>query len=698
MAHARSLSLWLCGLISLLPLICQAAGNQTVDALSQAAVVQYSGNEALSDPFAFDITVASGDRALNFTQAVGQPLTIAVAPGRVVSGMIEGVEQVDGPGPQGLYRLRLVPSLDRLKYRSTSRTFYGMTALDVVKTLLNEAGVTNFEFRVSAVMPAREMTVQYQETDLAFLSRVLEEVGVHYHVELSPNGDKVVFSDGNAGFPVSPLGKLVFGAASTPSVSSFSRGLSLHSGQVQAGDYNWKTPATDLTAEAKSALFSDLTERVFPSAAETKADAQAQANIRLAAHIAGAQQCRGESTYPQLQAGQRVVLTGHPRPDFNQEYVITAVEHYKTAKEYRNSFRCLPAQVAFRPPLITPRPVIGGMASAIVVGPAGETKHVDQFGRIKVRFPWRSPAHTTLTDPGDAGFVRVAQIAAGTGSAAMWLPEVGDEVLVAFEHGDPDRPVVIGSLYNGKDMPPVALPANKHLSLFRSQSASGAKSELVFDTTAGNERLLIQSGQNGLTLAANGITLHGPSVSISSTGDLMQRAGRALVAEAGADLSIKAGQNLSVMAQRDADFSMAGNTRLTSGGALQATAGSNAQVSVGSNLQVSVGSSALVESGKDVSLKVGQHFLLQSQRSARFTAGEDTVIQTGRSLTANAGTLFQFVAAQTGSLQAGDALLALRRDGNLDIVGKDIAVISSGHLTMKSSGNLTLKGSKITQN
>lgn len=670
----RASSVLFSGVVLFSAFCAEAASNPALDALAQGSVVQFSGKEAVSEPFAFDVTIATKDKALNVGLAVGQPLTIAVAPGRSLSGMVESIEQVDSVEAQGLYRLRIAPGLNRLKYESTSRTFANMNPVQIITALLNEAGITNMEFRIAAALPTREITVQYHETDLAFLSRLLEEAGVHYHFESSPGGDKVVFGDSNAGFPVAPAGKLAFATSGPSALSSFSRGLSLHPGQVQAGDYNWKAPAADLSAVAQVAVFGDLVERLFPAGIEKKVDAQTAANIRLAARIADAQRCGGESGIPQLQAGQRVVLAGHPRADFNQEYVITEVEHRRTGREYRNSFRCLPAQVAYRPLPVTPKPVIGGVVSGIVVGPPGETKHVDQFGRIKVRFPWRSPAHSTAGEPGDGGFIRVAQIAAGAASAALWLPDVGDEVLVAFEHGDPDRPVVVGSLYNAKDMPPVPLPANKHLSLLRTQAANGQKAELVYDATAGNERLLLQSGGQVLTLAASGITLQGSTVTINAGTDVVQRAGRAIVTEAAGDLTVKSGQNLAITSQRDA------------------------AVTVGANLQVSVGANTVVDNGKDLSVRAGQNFLLQTQRSARLTVGEDLLIQTAKSLVANSGAMFQFVAAQTGTLKTGSAVLNLQQDGDVNIQGKDIAVLSSGNLTMKSTGNVTLKGSKILQN
>ncbi len=643
----------------------QAAGNPVVEALTKGSVVHFTGKEGVSVPFEFDVTVATGDRALNVGMAVGQPIAIGVAAGRIVNGMIERAEQVDGPGSPGLYRLHLVPSAGRLKYRTTSRTFYDKRVTDIVLQLLEEAGVANVELRVAAPQPVEPLIVQYQESDFQLLSRLLEGAGLHYHVEAGPAGDKFVVGDTNAAFPTSGPGPMTFGGSSQ-TITSFSRGQALHSGLVQTGDYNWQVPAADLSMAAQAPVFVDLAERIFPAGVETKPEAQAAANIRLAARVAEGQVCSGESTSPHVQAGTKVLLSGHPRADFNQEYVITAVEHQRSGKEYRNTFRCLPSHVAFRPLPTTPIPVVAGVVSGIVLGPPGESKFVDQYGRVKVRFPWRSPVHSNQNDPGDAGFVRVAQIATGAGASAMWLPDVGEEVLVAFEYGDPRRPVVVGSLYNAKDMPPVALPANKHLSLFRQQGPNGARTELVFEGATGNER----------------VSILGPSVAIVSAGDMVQRAGRSLAIEAATDVTVRTGQNLAIIS--------GGNAQTTVGGAWSSTVGTDVQWSVGRNMQSTVGGNTVWESAKDLSIRAGQNFLLQSAKAARLTAGEDVLIQVGKSLVTNVGTMFQFVAAQTGTIQVGDALLTLRRDGNIEMLGKDIAV--------KSSGNLTMKGSKIAQN
>ncbi len=492
-----------------------AAKNADLLALSRARVVQFSGTENISQPFRFDLEVSVPHPSINFANIVGQVLKLTVTKGRTVEGIVEDIEQSGAIGRQGQYRVRVVPPINRLAYRMTSRTFADMNAVQIVNAVLNEAGITDLDTRLSHPMTSQEISLQYQESEFAYISRLLENEGIHYHFEPSGSGVKTVLGDSNSAFPVLSPGQLVFGSPKGSSITSFSRGLSLHSGRIQAGDVNWKIPNVNLTSTAQSPLFPDLVEGVFPALVNTLQESQQFAATRLAARVSEGQSCEGTSTYVHMQAGYQFALTEHPRKDFNQQYVITSVEHQATPKGYRNTFTCLPANIQYRPSPITPRPKIAGVLPGIIAGPQGETKHVDEFGRVRVRFPWRNPAFTNKTI-GDAGWVRVAQLATGKGTSAMWIPEIGDEVLVAFEHGDLNRPVIIGNLWNGQDLPPSSLPANKFRSIFKGRSTSGGINEIVFDDTSGQERLLLRSGNQFIQLSPNGITTSS-AISTSNT-------------------------------------------------------------------------------------------------------------------------------------------------------------------------------------
>jgi len=485
-----------------------AATNTDLAALSRARVVKFTGTERISQPFAFDLEVSVPHPTLNFANVVGQPLKLTVAKGRTVAGIVESMEQLGATKRQGQYHVRLVPALNRLSYRITSRTFAEMHSVDIVNIVLDDAGISGLESRIGATPNPQEISVQYQESEFAYFSRLLEQEGIHYHFEPSGSGVKTVLGDSNTAFPVLSPGRLVFSSPKGPSITTFSRGLALHSGRTQAGDFNWKTPQVNLTATAQAPLFQNLVEGVFPAPVNTPQNSQTFAAKRLAARVTEGQSCGGKSTYPQLQAGFRFQLAGHPRKDFNQNYVIIGVEHHGSTKGYYNTFTCLPANIAFRPSPITPQPKIAGVLPGIVVVPQGEMKHVDEFGRVRVRFPWRNPAFSDSSQFGDTGWVRVAQIATGIGNTAMWLPEIGDEVVLAFEHGDPNRPVVIGSLYNANNPPPLQLPDNKTQTLVRSTSIPGGNIplELFMEAQAGQEQLTLRAGSQFIRITPQGIT------------------------------------------------------------------------------------------------------------------------------------------------------------------------------------------------
>jgi type VI secretion system secreted protein VgrG len=491
-----------------LSLNAQAATNPDLDVLSRARVVKFTGTERISQPFVFDLDVTVPHPALNFAKVVGKPLRVTVAKGRTVAGIVGKIEQSGVTGRQGQYQVRLVPALNRLTYRIISRTFAEMNAVQIVNAVVNDASISGLESRISNTPTTQEISVQYQESEFAYISRLLENEGIHYHFEPSGSGVKTVLGDSNNAFPVLSPSKLVFGPRKTPSITSFSRGLALHSGKIQAGGFNWKTPQVNLTVTATSPLFQNLVEGVFPAPVNTPQASQTFAAKRLAARVTEGQSCGGKSTYPQLQAGFRFQLVGHPRKDFNQEYVITGVEHHGTPKDYHNTFTCLPVNIVYRPAPLTPQPKIPGVMPGIVVAPQEEMKHVDEFGRVRVRFPWRNPSFSDSSQFGDSGWVRVAQIATGIGNTALWLPEVGDEVAIAFQHGDPRRPVIIGSLFNGKNAPPVQLPNNKTQTLFRSTSIPGGNIplELFIEAKAGQEQLTLRTGSQFIRITPQGIT------------------------------------------------------------------------------------------------------------------------------------------------------------------------------------------------
>jgi type VI secretion system secreted protein VgrG len=538
-----------------------AATNAASAALEQGSVIRFSGREAISQPFEFEVDLASPEKALNFATVVGQTLSVRLAADHTVHGMAESIEQVGLSGNNALYRIRLVPTIVKLKGRTNSRTFYDKDPQEIVAQVLSEAGISAFEFRISGSHPVRELAVQYQESDFAFISRILEAEGIHYHFEFSGSGHKVVFGDANNHFPMLAGNKLAISATGKSAISQFSRGLALHPGRVDAGDYNWLAPKVDLTGIATVNLFQDLTEQVRPAGAKSKPEAQRVAQMRLAANIASAQNCGGDSGYTHLQAGSRFVLQGHYRADFNQEYVLVGVEHEGTPQGYRNSFRCLPANLVYRPQVSTPRPVIAGVVPAVVVGPSGEERFYDEYGRVKVVFPWQAGYPATLSDPaGDAGWVRVAQIGGGMKSPvqAMFLPTIGAEVAVAFEHGDPDRPLVIGTLYTAIDMPPYDPNTQKYSSGFKSLPKGGVRyseirldsttdaesvlllnqagvlNQIRLDGTKGREKLLISGGRDVNMRGQNVLAIQGGNrLNVTTAGDLLVQGDRAITLRSG---------------------------------------------------------------------------------------------------------------------------------------------------------------------
>ncbi len=471
-------------------------------------VVRFHGREALSQPYQFDVElVGEAEESLDVRPLLGADALLMVrSPGgeRLVHGMVSRIETLSRRAGQPRYRARIVPKLWRLGLVQHCRHFQGQTAPAIVQNVLDESGITT-RVALSGNYAAREMCVQYRESDLAFVSRLLEAEGIFYFFEHSEDGHVLVLADAaNVPAPLSDDSRLVFRErGDNPDVDhvfAFESRQTLRTGAVTLGDFDFVRPTLDMAGIAKADTDADLEDYEHPGEHATPADGKRLAKLRLEMHRAQVATADGASVCARLVPGATFDLDEHGNNSLNQRYLVVEVQHHGIEPElvdaeqlegnppYRNDLRCMPADLPYRPPLRTPRPVIPGMQTALVVGPGGEEIHTDEHGRIAVQFHWDREKKASC-------WIRVSQAWAGAGWGALYLPRIGMEVIVRFLEGNPDRPIVVGATYNGANPPPVSLPGDKTKSVLRSASSPGSAghNELTFEDAAGAEQIYVHA-------------------------------------------------------------------------------------------------------------------------------------------------------------------------------------------------------------
>ncbi|MCC6558577.1 MAG: type VI secretion system tip protein VgrG, partial [Polyangiaceae bacterium] len=496
-----------------------------IDGLSEELrVVRFEGHEGLSQLFQFDITVACDAGDIAFDDAVGKPALLTFRVGdepRHVHGIIASFEQGEEGKKLTAYRAVLVPGVWRLRHRRDSRIFQELAVPDILKKVLDEAGVPGdaYRFALTGSYSPREYCVQYRETDWAFLCRLMEEEGISYHFEHSEGGHVLVMGDAASAFaPIAGESTLVFrppGGAlvSGEHVSRFRYGERVRPGKVTLRDYNFKKPSLNLERTDQAQIDDDLEIYDYPGDYDAPGPGGALAKVRLEELQASRKTADGESACPRFVPGGKFTLSDHPRDDFNREYLITRVEHRghepnmdtrsgDVGTPYGNRFQVIPSDVPFRPPLVTPRPTIKGIQTAIVTGPGGEEIYTDEHGRIKVQFHWDRKGQK---DDKSSCWIRVSQIWAGGAWGAVFLPRIGHEVVVDFIEGDPDRPLVVGSVYHGTNVPPYALPGEKTKSTIKSNSSTGGGgfNEIRFEDKKGSEEIFLHGQKDWTILIEN---------------------------------------------------------------------------------------------------------------------------------------------------------------------------------------------------
>lgn len=460
----------------------------------QVEFVGMTAHERLSEPFEINLQITATLGELDLVPHLGEKVSVELKEGddpvRHFNGMLVEGEHMLEDGEGFLYNLVLRPFTHFMDSQHGFAIFQEKSVIDIVKQVFQNAGITDYELRVSESYEPFEYCVQYAESDFNFISRLMEQEGLYYFFEHSEQKHMMVICDkASTHKPAPGADTLVFNAAAGTAQSyRVGEGLgakhlieawhekvsSLGLEKVSLRDYDFKKPEEAVEAKATDKAMHPEDNREhyhYPGHFVEKARGERLSKVRLETLRARRQLYHGKSSAKGLLVGSTVNVENHPTDRLNGEYLVIEATHKLRTEHYHSGggkededeidFVAIPAKTQFRAECRTPKPRVLGMESAIVTGPAGETIYTDEYGRIKVRFHWD---RESTPDEQSTCWIRVSQTG---GLGNVILPRVGHEVLVDFLGGDPDHPVVIGRVFNQEHMPVYALPANKTRAVWR---------------------------------------------------------------------------------------------------------------------------------------------------------------------------------------------------------------------------------------
>ncbi|WP_426158652.1 type VI secretion system tip protein VgrG [Pseudomonas sp. TSRC2-2] len=480
-------------------------------------VLEFSGREAISQPFRFELELVSERPDLDLESLLHSQAYLSFdAQGCGFHGQIYQVGQGDSGKRLTRYHLSLVPRLMYLGHRINQRIFQHQSVPQIVTQILKDHSILRdaFEFRLGSEYPEREYCVQYAESDLAFIQRLCAEVGIHYHFQHSPEGHLLVFGDDQTVFPklAEPTlylpGSGMSGGA--PAIQRFNVRVETRTSVVTRRDYNFEKPRLSLESRSDGEQRPVLEDYHFPGQFNDRDTGRHLARRTLERHVADYRRADGSSDQSSLVCGHFLQLVEHPRSDWNDLWLLTAVEHRgrqpqvleesvtsdgESFQGYRNIFVATPWDVFFRPALGPEKPRVSGYQPAVVTGPKDLEIHCDEYGRVKVQLAWDRDGEL---NEHSSCWLRVATGWAHDHYGGVLIPRVGMEVLVGFIDGDADKPLVMGCLPNAATPVPLDLPADKTRSVFRSQSSpgGGGYNELRIEDKKGAEEIYLRAQRN----------------------------------------------------------------------------------------------------------------------------------------------------------------------------------------------------------
>lgn len=598
-------------------------------------VLEFSGREAISQPYRFELELVSERPDLDLESLLHRSTFLTLAEyGGGIHGQLYQAAQGESGKRLTRYQLVIVPKLAYLAHRTNQRIFQHLSVPQIIAKVLEEHGIltgNGHRFDLGPVIyPERDYCVQYDETDLHFIQRLCEEEGIHYHFQHRESGHVLVFGDDQTVFPkLAPVScqqdsGLV---ADEPVIKRFGVRVETRPNRVSRRDYDFEKPRMTMEAAVRNDARPDLEDYDYPGRFVDRERGKHLAQRVLERHGHDFELAEGESDQ-RLLSGHFLPLTGHPRGDWNQLWLLNEVHHegkqpqvleessielpsistraHPPLREeipegvahrleasgftqgYRNRFTATPWIVPYRPALKHPKPRILGSQSAVVTGPAGEEIHCDEYGRVKVQFFWDREGQA---DDKTSCWLRVSSSWAGDQYGGIAIPRVGMEVLITFLEGDPDQPLITGCLYHKENAVPYDLPANKTRSVFKTLSSPGGDgyNELRIEDRKDAEQIYIHAQRDW-----DENVEHDQKIRVGHE--------RHDTVEANSYSEFKAEEHRTTYADRRSEIK------------------ANDHLTVGNNQHVKIGTGQFIEAGNEIHLSSGLKVVLEAGSELTFKA------------------------------------------------------------------------------
>ncbi len=677
-------------------------------------VVKFAGSEAISKLYRFDITVSCADHDLKLEQTIAKSATFTMnlASGvRHVHGMVLSFELLSPGKTRSYYRLTLVPELWKGHKKREIRIFQDKDAGQIIDEVLGGAGlsISDHKMMIGGGYPKREYCVQYRESDWQFISRLMEEEGMFCYFLHAELNHTLVVGDSTSAYAL--VGDAVIfrppaeAQAKTEHVSRFNFRHSVRPNAVTVTDYKFEQPSLGLhKTVGGSGPGGKIEVYDYPGNHFDPGIGQQRATVMLEQFKVAGAMGSGDSTCVRFAAGYVFNLSEHPH-DYNHGYLLVEVRHHGAQPDqddaahgldnYGNSFTCIKEEVAYRPEPVTPKPTIQGIQTAVVTGPTGEEIHTDEHGRVRVHFHWDRPGKKNETS---SCWIRVSQVWAGAGWGAMHIPRIGQEVVVSFIEGDPDRPIITGRVYHGTNLPPYRLPAEKTKSTLKSDSTigSGGSNELMFEDQKGKEEIYLH-GQKDWTIKIENDKKqsvgHDEHLDVGHNRDKHVGGNQSEHVDGNKSITVKGAHTEKILLAEVITVGLAsahtiGGAFVESiGAAKQSTVAGASSESVGAmkvvkvigNQSETVGGKSTESVGENKELTVAGKYQVDVTKDMAVSVKENADEKVDKNKSINVGEVY--------SLVVGSGKITVKKDGTIQVEGKDI--------TIKGTGTINVEGNKL---